>query len=87
MVGKLGDFLAGLDIPLHTSHVARGCQDAAIVDETAAGKVARVAGQFPGDARRTIALLVEVVNGANVVEAAAGDKVAAGSISAGHDPR
>lgn len=87
VVGKLGDALAGLNVPLDTGHVARGGEDGAVVDEATAGEVAGVAGELAGDARRAVALLIEVVYGADVVETTAGDKVARGGIGAGHDPR
>lgn len=87
MVGKFGDFLAGLDIPFHASHVSRGSQNTAVVDKPAAGQVTGMTRQFPSHACGAIALLIEVVDGANVVEAAAGHEVSAGSIGAGHDPR
>lgn len=86
VIGKLCDALASLDIPLDTGHVARRCEDAAIIDEPAAGEVSGVARQLTGDARGAVALLVEVVYGANVVETAAGDKVTRGGVGASHDP-
>lgn len=86
VVGKLCDALASLNVPLDASHVARRCEDAAVVDEAAAGEVAGVARQFAGDTRGAVALLVEVIYGANVVETTAGDKVARGGVGAGHDP-
>lgn len=86
VIGKLCDALASLDIPFDTGHVARRCEDAAIIDETAAGEVSGVARQLTGDARGAVALLVEVVYGANVVEATAGDKVTRGSVGTGHYP-
>lgn len=87
VVGKLGHLLARLNIPLHTSHVTRRGKDAAVVDEAAAGKVAGVARQLAGDARGAIALLVQVVDGADVVETTTSNKVAAGGVGAGHYPR
>lgn len=86
VVGELGDLLASLNVPLHAGHVTGGGEDAAIVDESAAGQVTGVAGQFPGHPRGAVALLVEIVDGADVVETTAGDKVAAGGVGAGHDP-
>ena len=87
VVGKLDNLSAGLDIPLHARHVARRGDDAAVVDEAAARQVAGVARQFAGDPCRPVAVLVEVVDGADVVETAAGHKVAARGVCAGHDPR
>lgn len=87
VVGKLGDALARLNVPLDAGHVAGRGEDAAVVDEAAAGEVAGVARELAGDAGGAVALLVEVVYGADVVEATAGDKVARGGVGAGHDPR
>lgn len=87
VVGELDDLGARLDIPLHTCHIARRREDAAVVDEAAAREVAGVARQFAGDAGGAVAVRVEVVDGADVVKAAAGDVVAARGVGAGHDPR
>lgn len=86
MVGKLGNLLARLDIPLHAGHVARRRQDAAVVDKSAAGQVSGMTRQLPSDPRRSVTLLVEVVDGADVVKTTTSDEVTAGGISAGHDP-
>jgi len=43
MIGKFLQLLASLDIPEHTSHVTRRCQDAAVVDEATAREVAGMA--------------------------------------------
>lgn len=87
VVGELDDLGARLDIPLHTCHIARRREDAAVVDEAAAREIAGMARQFAGDAGGAVAVRVEVVDGADVVEAAAGDIVAARGVGAGHDPR
>lgn len=86
MVGKLLQLLASLDIPKHASHVARGCEDTAIIDEATAGEVTGMAGKLSCDAGGAISGR-EVVNGANVVKTTAGDVVSAGGIGTGHDPR
>ncbi len=86
MVGKLDRLGPGLNIPLHTSHVARGCENATVVDEAAARQIAGVARQLPRDTGRPITVRVEIVNGADVVETAAGDVVSARGVGAGHDP-
>lgn len=86
VVGELGDALASLNVPLDAGHVARGGEDAAVIDEAAAREVSGVARQLAGDAGRAIVLLVEVINGANIIETTAGDVVSAGGVSAGHDP-
>lgn len=87
VVGELGHFLASLNIPLHARHVAGRCQDAAVVDEAAAGEVAGVSRQLAGDACGAVALLVEVVDGADVVETTAGNEVSARGVGTRHDPR
>lgn len=87
VVGELNDARAGLNVPLHTGHVARRGQDAAVVDEATTGEVAGVTGQFASDAGGAVTVLVQVVDGADVVETTAGDVVAARGIGAGHDPR
>ena len=45
-----------------------------------------MARQFASDAGRSIAVLIEVVDRANVVESTACDVVPARCVSAGHDP-
>ena len=87
VVGELGHLLTRLNVPLHTRHVARRGQDGAVIDEAAAGEVSGVARELPGHPCGAVALLVEVVDGAYVVEAAAGDKVPARGVGARHDPR
>lgn len=86
VVGELSHLLTSLNIPLHASHVARRGEDATIVDEATAGQVASMAGELTSDTGRTIALLVEVVNRADVVETTTGDEVARWSVGTGHNP-
>lgn len=86
MVGKLVYFGAGFQVPEHTGHVAGRGQDALVADKSAATQVARVARQLARDACWAFAG-GEVVDGADVVEATAGDVVARGRVGAGHDPR
>ena len=45
-----------------------------------------MAGQLARDPRRAIAIRVKIVDGADVVQATAGDEVAAGGVGTGHDP-
>ena len=85
VVGELGDARAGVDIPQHAGHVAGRGEDATVVDEAAAGKVAGVAGELARDPGRPFPS-GEVVDGADVVEAAAGDVIAARGVGACHDP-
>lgn len=63
--------LAGLDVPQRASHIARAGHYLVVVEETAARQVACMAGQFAAHANITLARL-EAVNGADVVQAAAG---------------
>ena len=85
VVGELGHARARVDVPEHAGHVARRRQDAAVVDETAARQVARVARELARDPGRAFPRR-EVVDGADVVEAAAGDVIAARRVGARHDP-
>ena len=86
MVGKLGDLGACLHIPEHARHVTRGRQYATVVDEAAAGKIARMAGKFTSHTSRTFTR-GEVVYRANIVESTTGDVVVARCIGASHYPR
>lgn len=86
VVGELGNFLARLDVPLHAGHVTRRSQYGAIIDEATAGEVTGMARELAGDSRRAVALLVEVVDGADIVQTAARDEITAGGVGAGHDP-
>lgn len=82
---------AVLDIPKHTRHVAGRRDDLPVVDEAAAAQVPRVCAQLSGDldlsALRAWSCASEGVDGADVIEPAAGHEVAGGCIRAGHDPR
>lgn len=82
---------AVLDIPKHTRHVAGRRDDLPVVDEAAAAQVPRVCAQLSGDldlsALRAWPCASEGVDGADVIEPAAGHEVAGGCIGAGHDPR
>lgn len=86
MVGELGDLRSSFHIPQHAGHVPRGCQDAAIVDETAAREVSGVTGKLASDTGRTFTRR-EIVNRADVVKTAASHVVTARSIGASHHPR
>jgi len=68
------------------SHVTTGRHNLVIVDESAAGQIAGVAGQLARHAHVTFAGL-QRVNTADVVQATASHVVAAWSIRARHDPR
>jgi len=87
MVGKLDHLGSRLDIPLHACHVARRCQDTPVIDESAAREVAGMARELSRDACGPVPVLVEIVDGADVVETTAGHVVAAGGVGARHDPR
>ena len=86
MVGELGHLVTSFDIPLHASHVARGGKDAAVVDEATAGKVAGMTRKLTRNACGPVTLLVEIVDGANVVETTTCDEVAGRGVCASHDP-
>ena len=86
MVAELHDAYTGLDIPQHTGHISGASHNLAIVQEAAAAEVSGVCAKLTS-ALDVVALLgMQVVNGANVVETAAGDVVSRGRVSAGHDP-
>lgn len=85
MVGKLGNFAAGFNVPQHTGHVARRGDDLAVVHKATAGDVSRVSRQLSRDPRRSISS-GQVVDGADVVQTTTGDKVPTRRIGAGHDP-
>lgn len=57
-----------------------------VVEEATARQVASVAGQFAGHADVALAVL-EAVDRADVVQAAARDEAAGRGIGTGHDPR
>lgn len=78
--------LAGLDVPERAAHITRAGDDLIIVDEAAAGEVAGVAGQLARHAHIALARL-QTVDGADVVQAAARDKIAGGRVRARHHPR
>ncbi|KAI6776702.1 hypothetical protein HG530_000647 [Fusarium avenaceum] len=86
MVGKLSNLLSCLDIPLHTGHVTRRRQNAAIVDESTAREITGMARELTSNTGRAVALLVQVVDGADVVETTASNKVATRGVGAGHNP-
>lgn len=79
-----------LNVPEHTRHVAGRGDDLPVVYEAAAAKVPRVCAELSGDldlpARRARPRSAQGVDGADVVEATAGDEVSGGGIGGGHDP-
>lgn len=83
---ELAALLARLDIPQGACHVAGAGEYLVVVEEPAAGQVARVAGQLARHAHVALARL-QTINRANVVEAAARDVRAGRCVRAGHDPR
>ena len=85
VVGKLGDLGSGLDIPQHTGHVAGRGDDTAVIEETAAGEVARVAGELARDTGGTFTR-GQIIDGTDVIQTTAGHVVSAWRISTGHDP-
>ena len=87
VVGKFDHFGARLDVPLHACHVARGRQDAPVIDEATAGKVSGVPRKLTSDPSWPIAVLVQIVDAANIIETAASNIIAARGVSTRHDPR
>lgn len=87
VVGKLHDLGAGFNVPLHTGHVARRGENTPVIDETAARQVAGMPRELAGDASGPVSVLVEIIDGADVIQTTTGDIVAARGVGAGHDPR
>lgn len=85
VVRKLRDLAAALHVPEDAGHVAAGREDLGVVDEPAAADVPRVPRELSVGLDGDVAG-AEVVDGAHVVEAAAGDKDAGGRVGAGHHP-
>mmetsp|Transcript_44876 Transcript_44876/g.124459 ORF Transcript_44876/g.124459 Transcript_44876/m.124459 type:complete len:423 (+) Transcript_44876:439-1707(+) len=77
---------AGGDVPQHATHVARRGEDLLVVDEAAARQVARVGRELTRDLDGLV-LRVEVVDRADVVQAAARDVPAPRRKRASHHPR
>lgn len=82
-----------LNVPEHTRHVAGRGDDLPVVYEAAAAEVPGVCAELSGDldlparrARRARPRSAQGVDGADVVEATAGDEVPGGGIGGGHDP-
>ena len=85
MVGEFGHLCACLDIPQNAGHITRGCEDASIIDETAAAQISRMAGKLASDPSGTFSGR-KIVNGADVIKTATSDEITAGRVCAGHDP-
>ena len=74
MPGVHLDLLAGLHVPESARHVSGGRYYLTIIDEPAAGEVARVPGQLPGNSSVSLAS-IEVIDGADVVQASENKQV------------
>jgi len=86
VVAELYNADTSLDIPEHTGHVARTGNDLTVIKESAAAEIPGVSAQFAGTLDVASILAVQVVNGTDVVETTAGDKVSRWGVCAGHDP-
>ena len=86
VVGELDHFGASLNIPLHACHVSGGGQDTPVIDKTTTGEIAGVARQLTSHPSRAIPILIQVVNGANIVQTTARNVVSAWCVGASHDP-
>ena len=62
------DLLAGLHVPEGAGHVPAGRHDLTVIDEPAAGEVARVPSQLPGNSSVSLAS-IEVIDGTDIIEA------------------
>lgn len=86
VIGELDNLAASLNVPLHAGHVTRRGENTPVVDEAAARQVACVAGELAGNPGGAVPVLIEVVDGADVIETTAGNVIAAGRVGARHDP-
>ena len=68
MPGVHLDLLAGLHVPESARHVSGGRYYLTIIDEPAAGEVARVPGQLPGNSSVSLAS-IEVIDGTDIIQA------------------
>ena len=68
MSGVHLDLLAGLHVPESAGHVSAGRHDLTVIDEPAAGEVARVSGQLPGHSSVPLAS-IEVIDGTDIIQA------------------
>lgn len=75
MIAKLNDPDAGFDIPEHASHVTRTRHNLSVVDETAATQISGMSTQFASAFGAGAILVVQAVDGANVIETATGNEV------------
>lgn len=83
---ELTALLTGLDVPEGASHITRAGQDLVVIQEAAAGQVARVSWQLTRYAYIALACL-QAINGADIIEPATRDIRSGGSVSARHHPR
>jgi hypothetical protein len=88
VITKLHYSDASLNVPEHAGHVTGGSDDLTIVDEPTAREIAGVGTQLTRALYGTDTALLgtEVVNGADIVETAAGYKITRGGVCACHDP-
>jgi hypothetical protein len=86
VVRKVLQGLRCLHVPQDARHVAGGSDDPRVVDEPAAGEVARVGSHLLCHLDRLLPR-PQVVNRADIVKATARDKVARWGVRAGHHPR
>jgi hypothetical protein len=86
MITKFDHSYTSFNIPQHASHVARAGDDLSIVYKSTAAEITGMCAQLASAPRTRAVLVIQVVDGADIVEAAAGDKIAGWRISAGHNP-
>lgn len=67
MVGKLHDLGAGLNVPLHTGHIARRGENTPVIDKTAARQVAGMPRELTGDASGSVAVLIEIIDRTDII--------------------
>jgi hypothetical protein len=77
VVTEFYDPYTGFDVPEHAGHITRAGDDLTVVDKSAATEITRVSAEFAGTPSvGDILVVVEAVDGANVVETTAGDEIA-----------
>jgi hypothetical protein len=76
MIAELCQSYTRLDVPEHASHVSRAGDDLTVINESTATQITRVSTEFPRALDAVAFLYPEIVDGADVIKASAGDKVA-----------
>ncbi len=88
VIAKFDNPGTSLNIPEHAGHVTGTGNNLAVIDKSAATEVSRVSAELTGafEVGAVCLVVVKVVDGADVVQTAASDKVSRRRIGTGHDP-